>query len=121
MSLFETIRDRSIELTRLHPLSARSGSRSGERGERSPILGRLLGPRAEVAPGEVYRHRDADGRIEIATVVGMCEILEMPHVKFRLRIERPDYEPFEGGERVINLKTFRQHFGEQLELGTLDD
>ncbi len=118
MSLFETIRDRSIELTRLQPLSGRGG---GQARNRSPILGRLLNPTPEVAQGEVYRHRDADGRQEIATVVGMCEILDMPHVKFRLRIERPEYEPFEGGERVINLKTFRQHFSEQLDSVTLDD
>ena len=114
MSLFETIRDRSIA-TPVATGTPKTSKRAAKRGDRSLILTRWLSPPADVTPGEVFRHRDADGRHEIATGVDMCDILDMPHVRYSLRIERPNFEPFEGGQRVMNLKSFRKHFAEQLD------
>ena len=112
--MFETIRDRSA-VTPLMADDAKPSKRQAKRGDRSLILTRWLSAPADVAPGEVFCHRSTDGRHEIAEVVHMCDILDMAHVKYRLRIERPNFDPFEGGERVMNLKSFRKHFSAQLD------
>ncbi|MGD1877958.1 MAG: hypothetical protein ACFB13_10690 [Kiloniellaceae bacterium] len=71
------------------------------------------GPNADqVKAGRVFRHGDPKGRQETATVIGLCDILGMPHVRFELRIDQPGHRPFEDGPRVLGIKTFLDHFCE---------
>lgn len=87
-----------------------SGALTGH-GER-----RLFGRRGlnteQVKAGRVFRHADGKGRLETATVVGLCEILGMTHVRYDLRIDQPGRRPFEDGPRVLGIKTFLEHFSE---------
>ena len=64
----------------------------------------------QVKVGRVFRHGNANGRLETATVIGLCEILGMTHVRYDLRIDQPGHRPFEDGPRVLGLKTFLDHF-----------
>lgn len=77
---------------------------------------RLFGRRGlnleQVKAGRVFRHADGKGRLETATVVGLCEILGMTHVRYDLRIDQPGRRPFEDGPRVLGIKTFLEHFSE---------
>lgn len=87
-----------------------SGALTGS-GER-----RLFGRRGlnfdQVKAGRVFRHSDGKGRLETATVIGLCEILGMTHVRYELRIDQPGRRPFEDGPRVLGIKTFLEHFCE---------
>lgn len=77
---------------------------------------RLFGRRGlnmdQVKVGRVFRHADGKGRQETATIVGLCEILGMTHVRYDLRIDQPGRRPFEDGPRVLGIKTFLEHFCE---------
>ena len=87
-----------------------SGALTGQ-GER-----RLFGRRGlnteQVKAGRVFRRASGKGRQETATVIGLCEILGMTHVRYDLRIEKPGQRPFEDGPRVLGIKTFLEHFCE---------
>lgn len=87
-----------------------SGTLTG-RGER-----RLFGRRGinfdQVKAGRVFCYADGKGRLETATVIGLCEILGMTHVRYDLRIDQPGRRPFEDGPRVLGIKTFLEHFCE---------
>jgi len=89
-----------------------SGALTGH-GER-----RLFGRRGlnteQVKAGRVFRHSDGKGRLETATVIGLCEILGMTHVRYDLRIDQPGRRPFEDGPRVLGMKTFLEHFCEPI-------
>src|SRR3546814_5496549 len=75
---------------------------------------RLFGRRGtnteRVKAGRVFRHADGKGRLETATVLGLCDILGMAHVRYDLRIDHPGRRPFEDGTRVLSIKTFLEHF-----------
>lgn len=77
---------------------------------------RLFGRRGlnleQVKAGRVFRHADGKGRQETATVIGLCDILGMAHVRYDLRIDQPGRRPFEDGPRVLGIKTFLDHFCE---------
>lgn len=68
----------------------------------------------QVKPGRVFRYVDGKGRQETATVIGLCDILGMAHVRYDLRIEQPGRSPFEDGPRVLGLRTFLEHFCESV-------
>jgi len=89
-----------------------SGALTGQ-GERRSLFGRRGVNLDQVKAGRVFRHADAKrGRHETATVIGLCEILGMTHVRYDLRIDKPGQRPFEDGPRVLGLKTFLEHFCE---------
>jgi len=69
---------------------------------------------ADVEKGASFRFADKDGKVEIATVLTLIDILDHAHVKYMLRIEGPSQVPFEDGPRVMNLQSFVKHFAEPL-------
>ena len=85
-----------------------SGALTGH-GERRLFNRRGANP-TQVKAGRVFRHDDGTGRQETATVIGLCEILGMTHVRYDLRIDQPGHRPFEDGPRVLGMKTFLDHF-----------
>jgi hypothetical protein len=87
-----------------------SGALTGN-GERR-LFARRGANSEQVKPGRVFRHADGKGRLETATVIGLCDILGMTHVRFELRIDQPGRRPFEDGPRVLGMKTFLDHFCE---------
>jgi len=87
-----------------------SGALGG--GDRRSLFNRRGANPAEVKAGRVFRHDDGSGRLESATVIGLCEILGMTHVRFDLRIDQPGHRPFEDGPRVLGIKTFLNHFSD---------
>jgi hypothetical protein len=112
-----------VETTQQQPeATERSGTRSAGfwqnlsealigQGERR--LFRRRGPNTEqVKAGRMFRRVDGKGRQETATVVGLCEILGMTHVRYELRIDQPGHRPFEDGPRVLGMKIFLEHFHE---------
>ena len=89
-----------------------SGALTGH-GERRSLFGRRGANLDQVKAGRVFRHVGAkSGRQETATVIDLCEILGMTHVRYDLRIDKPGQRPFEDGPRVLGLKTFLEHFCE---------
>jgi len=87
-----------------------SGALGG--GDRRSLFSKRGANPIEVKAGRVFRHNDGSGRLESATVIGLCEILGMTHVRFELRIDQPGHRPFEDGPRVLGIKTFLDHFCE---------
>lgn len=87
-----------------------SGALTGN-GERR-LFGRRGANTGQVKAGRMFRHADGKGRQETATVIGLCEILGMTHVRYDLRIDQPGLRPFEDGPRVLGIKTFLEHFCE---------
>lgn len=87
-----------------------SGALGG--GERRGLFSRRGVNANQVKAGRVFRHDDGSGRQETATVIGLCEILGMTHVRYDLRIDQPGHRPFEDGPRVLGMKTFLEHFCE---------
>jgi len=87
-----------------------SGALTGH-GERRLFNRRGANPE-QVKAGRVFRRGDSNGRQETATVICLCEILGMTHVRFDLRIDKPGHRPFEDGPRVLGMKTFLDHFCE---------
>jgi len=85
-----------------------SGALTGH-GERRLFNRRGANPE-QVKAGRVFRRADSKGRQETATVIGLCEILGMTHVRYDLRIDQPGHRPFEDGPRVLGMKTFLDHF-----------
>ena len=90
-----------------------SGALSGT-GDRRNLFSRKGASPAHVKAGRLFRHDDGSGRLETATVIGLCEILGMTHVRFDLRIDQPGHRPFEDGPRVLGMKTFLEHFCEPI-------
>lgn len=84
----------------------------GGGGERRGLFSRRGADPASVKSGRIFRHSDGKGRSETATVIDLCEILGMPHVRYDLRIDQPGHRPFEDGPRVLGMKTFVEHFSE---------
>ena len=87
-----------------------SGALTGN-GERRLFARRGLNTE-QVKPGRVFRYADGKGRQETATVIGLCDILGMTHVRYELRIDQPGRRPFRDGPRVLGMKTFLEHFCE---------
>lgn len=81
-------------------------------GDRRSLFSKRGTNAAGVKAGRIFRHSDGKGRSETATVIGLCEILGMPHVRYDLRIDQPGHRPFEDGPRVLGMKTFVEHFCE---------
>src|SRR3546814_2200909 len=78
-----------------------SGALTGH-GERR-LFGRRGTNTEQVKAGRVFRHADGKGRLETATVLGLCDILGLAHVRYDLRIDHPGRSPFEDGPRVLSL------------------
>ena len=89
-----------------------SGALTGH-GDRR-LFGRRGAHTEQVKAGRVFRCADNKGRQETATVIGLCEILGMTHVRYELRIDQPGHRPFEDGPRVLGIKTFLEHFCEPI-------
>ena len=90
-----------------------SGALGGS-GDRRSLFSRRGANPDQVKAGRVFRHDDGQGRMETATVIGLCEILGMTHVRYDLRIDQPGHRPFEDGPRVLGMKTFLDHFCESI-------
>ncbi len=86
-----------------------SGALSGN-GERRSLFSRRGTDPSQVKVGRVFRYDNGSGRLETATVIGLCEILGLTHVRYELRIDQPGHRPFEDGPRVLGMKTFLDHF-----------
>ncbi len=86
----------------------------GGTGDRRSLFSRKGANPGQVKAGRLFRHDDGKGRQETATVIGLCEILGMTHVRFDLRIDQPGQRPFEDGPRVLGMKTFLEHFSEPI-------
>ncbi len=89
-----------------------SGALSGS--DRRGLFARRGANPESVKPGRIFRFTDNKGRSETATVIDLCEILGMPHVRYDLRIEQPGHRPFEDGPRVLGIKTFIERFRESV-------
>ncbi|MEQ8357758.1 MAG: hypothetical protein RH942_19650 [Kiloniellaceae bacterium] len=90
-----------------------SGALSGQ-GERRSLFSRKGANPTEIRAGRMFRYDNGSGRLETATVIGLCEILGMTHVRYDLRIDKPGHRPFEDGPRVLGMKCFLEHFREPI-------
>lgn len=84
----------------------------GASGDRRGLFSKRGANPESVKPGRIFRFSNEKGRSETATVIDLCEILGMPHVRYDLRIDQPGHRPFEDGPRVLGMKTFLEHFSE---------
>lgn len=78
-----------------------------------PFLRR--GPtRDSVRPGATFQRRCSGHGTETATVLDVAsDHMGIPHVRYRLCIERAQCRRFDAGLRVIALESFLRHFPQQ--------
>ncbi len=119
MSIFELYQKRQIDLSRFVMGKGKNQDFSSAK-ERRKFFVKRDGGIEFVRDGAVFRHDAGDGRFETATVLCLCDILNMVHVKYMLRIERPQQLAFEDGPRVINLRSFIEHFSERLSADSIN-
>jgi hypothetical protein len=68
----------------------------------------------EVKPGDCYRRAHESGLRETATVLDLCkDPLGIPHVRFRVRFERPACEESETTLRMLALGAFCRAYRER--------
>ena len=80
----------------------------------------ILGRRKDepsVQPGAMFRRSDRSGVIEVAHVLSIgADRAGIPHVRFRVRKERPPRDTERGDLRTLALDTFRTHYPEKVEV-----
>jgi hypothetical protein len=68
-----------------------------------------------VKEGAIFRHYGPGQQVETAQVLHIQQdFLGIPHVRFSVRIERPDRGRFEDGPRILNLQDFVHYFSDQV-------
>ncbi|HUN49136.1 MAG TPA: hypothetical protein VMU85_21560 [Stellaceae bacterium] len=69
----------------------------------------------EVKPGDSYRRSRGDKLTETVTVVDLrSDPAGIPHVRFKVAFERPDVGRFEGGCRILALRSFIDAYRERI-------
>ena len=68
-----------------------------------------------VRPGTVFKTVHADKMVEMATVLSVAtDSFGIPHIRFRVSFRRPDQHMFDGGDRLLALKTFAERYTERV-------
>ncbi|HET8729342.1 MAG TPA: hypothetical protein VFO41_17710 [Alphaproteobacteria bacterium] len=68
-----------------------------------------------ISAGAQFRRTMPSKASEIAQVVAVSsDRTGIPHVRFRLRVERPDRPAVQSAERTLSLAAFKQLFPERL-------
>ncbi len=68
-----------------------------------------------VRPGSTFRRVHDDKMIETATVLSVAtDSFGIPHVRFQVTFCRPNRNIFDGGARMLALKSFAQHYTERV-------
>ncbi len=69
-----------------------------------------------VRAGSTFRRIHDDTMIETATVLSVAtDSFGIPHVQFQVTFRRPNRNFFDGGARMLALKSFAEHFTERVE------
>ena len=69
-----------------------------------------------VRPGSTFRRIHDDTMIETATVLSVAtDSFGIPHVQFQVTFRRPNRNFFDGGARMLALKSFAEHYTERVE------
>ena len=68
-----------------------------------------------VRPGSTFRRVHRDKMIETATVLSVAvDSFGIPHVQFQVTFRRPNRNFFDGGARMLALKSFAKHYTERV-------
>jgi hypothetical protein len=68
-----------------------------------------------VRAGSRFRKIHPDTMIETATVLSVAtDSFGIPHVKFQVTFRRPNRNFFDGGARMLALKSFAKHYKERV-------
>ncbi len=68
-----------------------------------------------VRPGSTFRRIHDDKMIETATVLSVAtDSFGIPHVQFQVTFRRPNRNFFDGGARMLALKSFADHYTERV-------
>ena len=74
-----------------------------------------------VRPGSTFRTVHRDKMVETATVLSVAvDSFGIPHVQFQVTFRRPNRNIFDGGARMLALKSFAQHYKERVAQQTED-
>ncbi len=69
-----------------------------------------------VRAGSTFRRIHDDTMIETATVLSVAtDSFGIPHVQFQVTFRRPNRNFFDGGARMLALKSFAEHYTERVE------
>lgn len=67
-----------------------------------------------IKAGQRFRRRGAGHLVETARVLAICsDGAGIPHVRYQVRIERPQLRPVEDGPRILNLRSFIERYRER--------
>ena len=67
-----------------------------------------------VRPGSTFRRVKGDGMIETAKILTVgTDSFGIPHVKFEVSFTKPNRQKFDGGARMLALKSFGEQYGER--------
>ncbi|NBP72545.1 MAG: hypothetical protein EBU57_05090 [Alphaproteobacteria bacterium] len=68
-----------------------------------------------VRPGSTFRRVQRDGLVETAQVLSVgTDSYGIPHVRFQVSFRRPNRNQFDGGARMLALKSFADHYRERV-------
>ncbi len=68
-----------------------------------------------VRAGSTFRRIHNDKMVETATVLSVAtDSFGIPHVQFQVTFRRPNHNFFDGGARMLALKSFAQHYTERV-------
>lgn len=68
-----------------------------------------------VRPGSTFRRVHNDAMVETARVLSVAtDSYGIPHVRFQVSFTRPDRNRFDGGARMLALKSFADQYRERV-------
>jgi hypothetical protein len=68
-----------------------------------------------VRPGSTFRRVQRDGLVETAQVLSVgTDSYGIPHVRFQVSFRRPNRNQFDGGTRMLALKSFADQYRERV-------
>ncbi len=68
-----------------------------------------------IRAGSTFRRIHDDKMIETATVLSVAtDSFGIPHVQFQVTFRRPNRNFFDGGARMLALKSFAEHYTERV-------
>lgn len=69
----------------------------------------------DVRPGSTFRRIHSDRMVETAQVLSVgTDSYGIPHVRFQVSFRRPDRDKFDGGARMLALKSFADLYKERV-------
>ena len=72
-----------------------------------------------VRAGSTFRKVHDDTMVETATILSVAtDSFGIPHVQFQVTFRRPNRNFFDGGARMLALKSFAQHYKERVPEGS---